>query len=74
MGIPGPHRRAGPQAPVGQRSVVLRKARGGRGVLVGGGGCGIKGQVGHDPEIREESGVRGRNVQNSYQPCEQMCL
>lgn len=36
--------------------------------------AGIKGQVGHDPEIREESGVEGKTVQNSYQPCEQLHL
>ena len=74
MGVPGPHRRAGPRAPMRQRSVVLGKPRSGRGVLVGAGGRGVKGQVGCDPEFREESGVRGKNVQNSCQPCEQIRL
>lgn len=74
MGVAGPHRRAGPRAPMHQQSVILGKPCDGQGVLVGGGGHGIKGQVGCDPEVREESGVRGKNVQNSYQPCGQMCL
>ena len=35
-------------------------------MLVGGGG--IKGQVGHDPEIREEPGVGGRTCGTAISP------